>query len=286
MNRILYLLITLLVSVLLGYNSYSMNFRPQASILFFLKTHIGHFRNLNLSPQPGYPYSLLLGYVGTTLMLLTNILVIAKRVFSVHKGSNHFQRALDFHVFTGLVGPACILFHSNFKFGGIAGGAFWAMIVIVITGSFGEFIYPDILAKQAKFNERLKRALAHLETELKDKKDYQGNPLALTLQTNVLEYSGATSLLSHIDPGTFATLTGTLRGAYNRFSKGNHPDFNLRQVGPFLRNLSNLSFRCMVTNSVQHLTGYWLVIHLPFCFLLLLLSVIHIATGILFGISR
>src|SRR5260370_38340092 len=54
------------------------------------------------------------------------------------------QRWLDFHVLLGLIAPVVITFHSSFKFSGIAGIAYWIMVLVALSGVVGRYIYAQI----------------------------------------------------------------------------------------------------------------------------------------------
>src|SRR3984893_12956700 len=51
---------------------------------------------------------------------------------------------LDFHVILGTVAPLVIALHSSFKFGGIAGMAFWIMTAVTLSGFIGRYLYSQI----------------------------------------------------------------------------------------------------------------------------------------------
>jgi hypothetical protein len=85
----------------------------------------------------------MIGVVGFLLMLVTEILYsIRKRS---RKGSwGSMQSWLQFHIFTGLVGPYMVLLHTSWKFNGLAGATTLLTIVIVISGFIGRYIYTLI----------------------------------------------------------------------------------------------------------------------------------------------
>ncbi|HUE97813.1 MAG TPA: hypothetical protein VMN99_01085, partial [Anaerolineales bacterium] len=63
-----------------------------------------------------------LGIIGFTFMLMTETLYsLRKRSRSVKWG--RMSTWLQFHIFTGLVGPYMVLLHTSWKFNGIAGVA-------------------------------------------------------------------------------------------------------------------------------------------------------------------
>ena len=51
---------------------------------------------------------------------------------------------MEFHIFTGLVGPYMVLLHTSWKFNGLAGVITLFTIVIVISGFIGRYIYTRI----------------------------------------------------------------------------------------------------------------------------------------------
>lgn len=84
-----------------------------------------------------------LGIFGFVLMLMTEMLYsIRKRVRSVRFG--RMSRWLQFHIFTGLVGPYMVLLHTSWKFNGLAGVTTLLTVVIVISGFVGRYIYTRI----------------------------------------------------------------------------------------------------------------------------------------------
>jgi hypothetical protein len=94
-------------------------------------------------PPAGALFGHLLGILGFILMLMTEILYsIRKRSQSARWGS--MASWLQFHIFTGLVGPFLVLLHSSWKFNGLAGATTLLTILIVISGFIGRYIYTQI----------------------------------------------------------------------------------------------------------------------------------------------
>lgn len=54
------------------------------------------------------------------------------------------QSWLQFHIFTGLVGPYMVLLHTSWKFNGLAGATTLLTIVIVVSGFIGRYIYTHV----------------------------------------------------------------------------------------------------------------------------------------------
>lgn len=85
----------------------------------------------------------MIGVVGFILMLMTEILYsIRKRSRKAKWG--RMSQWLNFHIYTGLVGPYLVLLHTSWKFNGLAGFTLFLTVVIVISGFIGRYIYTAI----------------------------------------------------------------------------------------------------------------------------------------------
>lgn len=84
-----------------------------------------------------------IGILGFILMLMTETL------YSLRKRSRRAQWGrmsdwLQFHIFTGIVGPYMVLLHSSWKFNGLAGATTVLTVIIVVSGFIGRYIYTRI----------------------------------------------------------------------------------------------------------------------------------------------
>jgi len=94
-------------------------------------------------PAAGGWYGHLIGVLGFVLMLLTETL------YSLRKRSRlarwgRMADWLQFHIYTGIVGPFMVLLHSSWKLNGLAGITMLMTGVIVISGFIGRYIYTRI----------------------------------------------------------------------------------------------------------------------------------------------
>ena len=84
-----------------------------------------------------------LGILGFILMLMTETLYsLRKRSRSARWG--RMSSWLEFHIFTGLVGPFMVLLHTSWKFNGLAGISTLFTVIIVISGFVGRYIYTRV----------------------------------------------------------------------------------------------------------------------------------------------
>lgn len=94
-------------------------------------------------PAAGEFFGHTLGIIGFLLMLMTEILYsLRKRSRSAAWG--RMSTWLQFHIFTGLVGPFMVLLHTSWKFNGLAGAATLLTVIIVFSGFIGRYIYTRI----------------------------------------------------------------------------------------------------------------------------------------------
>jgi len=94
-------------------------------------------------PAAGNLFGHMLGVLGFILMLLTEILYsLRKRTRSARWG--RMAVWLQFHIYTGLVGPFLVLLHTSWKFNGLAGATTLLTLIIVTSGFIGRYIYTRI----------------------------------------------------------------------------------------------------------------------------------------------
>lgn len=94
-------------------------------------------------PPAGELFGHSLGILGFILMLMTETLYsLRKRSRSVRWGKMSIW--LQFHIFTGIVGPYMVLLHTSWKFHGLAGVTTLLTVVIVFSGFVGRYIYTRI----------------------------------------------------------------------------------------------------------------------------------------------
>lgn len=84
-----------------------------------------------------------IGVIGFILMLMAETLyTLRKRSKSARWG--RMSNWLQFHIFTGLVGPYMVLLHTSWKFNGLAGMVMLLTVIIVASGFVGRYIYTSV----------------------------------------------------------------------------------------------------------------------------------------------
>jgi hypothetical protein len=119
--------------------------------------------------KPSGTIGLRLGMLGFLMFLLIYLYPLRKKWAWLGKQGNS-RHWLNFHVLLGLTAPIVITFHSSFKFSGIAGVAYWLMILVSLSGIVGRYIYAQI-----------PRSLNFAELSFKEAQE-KSNQLAAQLQ--------------------------------------------------------------------------------------------------------
>ena len=93
--------------------------------------------------RPSGPIGVNLGVFGVLMFFLIYLYPLRKKWGWLGRQGNS-RHWLDFHVVLGTAAPLVIALHSSFKFGGIAGMAFWIMTVVTLSGFVGRYLYSQI----------------------------------------------------------------------------------------------------------------------------------------------
>lgn len=82
-----------------------------------------------------------LGIVGTIMIAFGVFLYIGAKKYGWLTKLVRLKYLLEFHIYLCTLGPILVLFHTTFKFGGIVSIAFWSMVIVVLSGVVGRFLY-------------------------------------------------------------------------------------------------------------------------------------------------
>jgi len=175
-----------------------------ASVLTVLAIIVGVFKPY----PPGSDFGYWLGLVGGSMLLSLFIYPIRK----YWRPAQHFGSLrvwFTIHIVFGICGPILILFHSSFQTKSFnAAVALWVMVLVVISGLVGRFVYVHMYQGL----DGSQATLRDLEENLKHRADdaRQGLNLVPDVREMLLDYS------KHV----FATREFTLRKALTFFAIG------------------------------------------------------------------
>ena len=93
--------------------------------------------------RPSGTIGIKLGLLGVLMFFLIYLYPLRKKWGWLGRMGNS-RHWLDFHVVLGTSAPIIVAFHSSFKFGNIAGMAFYSMLMVTISGFVGRYLYAHI----------------------------------------------------------------------------------------------------------------------------------------------
>ncbi len=256
----------------------------------------------SLSPE-NRPYSLKhetlnpSGYLGHafgifgTLMLIVGVgaYMLRKRV----KMFFHFgflKHWLEFHIFLCTIGPLFVLFHTEFKFGGIVAVSFWSMTAVVLSGVVGRFIYVQI-PRSIEGNELNNTDIDILNKELDNKLVADGHLTPeQTKNIQSLFPPEMETEMSTLDAVSFFIkdfylFNISLKLILAQVSKYGITDKTLikHTIRPVIKSKLILRRRIKLLKAMQKLLHHWHIFHLPFAIVMFIIMIIHVIVTITFG---
>jgi hypothetical protein len=229
------------------------------------------------------------GIIGT-LMILVGVGTYSgrKRVRAL-SSFGKLKHFLEFHIFLCTTGPALVLFHTTFKFGGLVAVSFWSMTAVVLSGVVGRYLYLQIpkgiqgnelsLDELNRQRERIAGQLVQdhgVSPELLRRIDAIASPIRPVAQLSMLE------VLFFILRSDF-TRRRKLRALASRLTGAHRTHSAVRHFLHLADERLVLTRRMAFLEKLRSIFHLWHVVHLPFSLIMLLILLIHVAVAIVFG---
>jgi Fe-S-cluster-containing hydrogenase component 2 len=93
--------------------------------------------------RPGPGLSVWCGVIGTSLMIVAAVYPIFRRM-RVFRWMASNTMWFDFHFMAGTIGPMFIILHSALKLDTWVSAAFWSMVIVVVSGVLGRYLYTQV----------------------------------------------------------------------------------------------------------------------------------------------
>lgn len=275
----LFLIIGISVTILLainGFNYYSTSLEER----FFSPDHI------SLKPSGALGHGL--GIIGTLMMILgVGIYMIRKR-YRRFFNLGYLKHWLEFHIFLCSVGPVLVLYHTAFKFGGLVSVSFWSMVLVVLSGVVGRFIYLQI-PRTIQGRELSIQELIEIKEKLAIKVRSVLSEDASTL-TEFERISSADRYKSfklltaigylHRD---FFDIKRVMRLLKKRITLLGIDKNQRKELITAAKSELTVARRIAFLRTSQKLFQLWHIFHLPFAIAMFVIMVIHVIVTIVFG---
>jgi hypothetical protein len=248
--------------------------------------------------RPSGSIGIKLGMFGVFLFFLIYLYPLRKKWSWLARQGNS-KHWLDFHVVLGSLAPIVIAFHSSFKFGNIAGMAFWSMLAVTLSGFVGRYLYAQVprnlnaaelsMKETQEIEEKLRLELAAQKLTfgarmeklfaLPTPADVAHMPMLLALTYMVLIDCKRPFQLSllRLQATGFGGWVGSLFGLLRT------RDVKLERTIVVARNQAKLSKRILFLERTGQVFHLWHVVHRPFSYAFAILALIHIALALYMG---
>ena len=263
---------------------------------------------LPLDDRPLHPLHRMLrpaGRVGIGFGVFSTILFAAIYVYPLRKkwawlrGIGTTRHWLDFHIVMGLAAPLLVALHSAFKFGGLAGMAYWIMIVVVASGVVGRYLYAQIprSRKDAELSlVELQKMNAQLGEDLRGQRliaEDVWRPLVMPIRREEalkMPLGRALARMLVLDVARPFRMAALRRQALMPWERvwtlggllaSSHP--GLERVVALVRRQSWLTAKICFLDRAGQIFKMWHVVHRPFSYAFLLLLAIHIGMAAWMG---
>jgi hypothetical protein len=248
--------------------------------------------------RPSGTIGIKLGMLGVLLFFLIYLYPLRKKWGWLGRQGNS-RHWLDFHVVLGTTAPIIIAFHSSFKFGNIAGMAFFSMLAVTLSGFVGRYLYSQIprglsaaelSMKEIQENEEtLRRELAEQKAtfgfcvealcELPTANEVAQTPVIVSLLSMFLidfKRPFKTSLVRLQQVGFGPWLFSFCGLIPTR-------DQKLERAIRVAQKQASLSKRVLFLARTQRVFNLWHVIHRPFSYAFAILAILHIGIALSMG---
>ncbi len=248
--------------------------------------------------KPSGSIGMKLGLLGVLLFFLIYLYPLRKKWGWLGRQGNS-RHWLDFHVVLGTTAPIIIAFHASFKFGNIAGMAFWSMLCVTLSGFVGRYLYSQVprnlnaaelsMKEMRDTEESLRQELgaqklafgSRMEAlyDLPTPQDVAHMPMLIALVYMILidlRRPFQISLLRLQAAGFGAWLV-------SMFGVRRTRDLKLERGIAIARRQAALSKRILFLQRTQQVFNLWHVVHRPFSYAFAILAIVHISLVLYMG---
>jgi hypothetical protein len=248
--------------------------------------------------RPSGSIGIKLGMLGVLMFFLIYLYPLRKKWGWLGRQGNS-RHWLDFHIVLGTAAPIVIAFHSSFKFGNIAGMAFWSMLMVTLSGFVGRYLYSQIprslnaaelsMKEIHDKEEALKRELEEQRAAFGFSVDalYQLPSAAEVARTPAVASVLSMFLIDFKRP--FRTSVVRLQqagfGAWVFCLFGLRPtrDQKLERALRVAQKQASLSKSILFLSRTQQVFQLWHVVHRPFSYAFAILAILHIGIALFMG---
>ena len=236
--------------------------------------------------------------LGVLLFFLIYLYPLRKRWGWLGRQGNS-RHWLDFHVVLGVTAPIIVAFHSSFKFGNIAGMAFWSMLVVTMSGFVGRYLYSHVprgLSAAELSMKELHDREDTLRRELAEQKATFGFSVEALYQLPTADEVAKTTMVTSLLSMFLIDFKRPFKASLVRLrAAGFGPwlfsfcvllptrDRKLERAIHVAQKQATLSKHILFLTRTQQVFKLWHVVHRPFSYAFAILAIIHIVIALSMG---
>lgn len=218
------------------------------------------------------------GVIGFLLMLSTETLYsLRKRATSARWGK--MSQWMQFHIFTGIVGPFMVLLHTAWRFQGLAGAVTLMTVVVVLSGFIGRYIFTavprnadgllleagQLELKLIDIDKTLRSALPDPDEFLEDAVPDPGDGINLVLGRGLNGWFARRRLRIKLQ------------------QVGGLPVAQMRELERLLQRRQELLRQVRSQTIARRMLSVWHTVHIPLGMALFILAFVHIGAALYYS---
>jgi hypothetical protein len=232
--------------------------------------------------RPSGPVGQTFGVVGAAMMLVPFAYAMRKR-YRWMRFTGPQNVWLEVHLFCGIVGPALVTFHTSFKFNGVVSVAYWSMVLVMLSGFAGRFLYlriPRSLRGVELTRAELDARAAELDAAMTSAAPV--GPLRDRLARFTKDAAPSRVTTLGLLVGEFAIGRRT-RALDAEMARAAVPLAIRQEVLALTVERARLVTRVAYLERTKKLFAMWHVFHLPLVWLMLAIVAVHVAAALYLG---
>jgi hypothetical protein len=228
------------------------------------------------------------GIIGTLMMIVGVCVYMIRKRYRKFFNIGYLKHWLEFHIFLCSVGPVLVLYHTAFKFGGIVSVSFWSMVLVVLSGVVGRFIYLQIprtiQGQEISINElnsiKEKLAIKIRSVLSEDSTTLLGfEKIASAERYKTFHLSAAIGFIIK----DYFEIRRVMRMFKTRIKLLGIGKSERKEIVKAARSEIVIARRIALLRTFHKLFHWWHIFHLPFAITMFVIMIIHVAVTIIFG---
>lgn len=275
----MFFIVGISVTIILGFNGYKYYSTPLHE-RFFSPDHT------TLKPSGSWGHGF--GIIGTLMMIAGVAVYMIRKRARKFLNVGYLKHWLELHIFLCTVGPVLVLYHTAFKFGGIVSVSFWSMVLVVLSGVVGRFIYvqiPRTIEGQEMGINAINDLRVNLISKVKEALDFD--------QTVLNQFQELASPERYKRISFFQAIVFSFKDFFKTkflmikikriVKKAGLPAVVRKDIMHAAKAEIVLSRRIALLRTFHKLFRYWHIAHLPFAITMFVIMLIHVGVTIAFG---